>query len=88
MTVKVDRRREALGELAAMIAATCRRRTAEGKPATFGFEEDSRNEDQFEIVVRTKDPESAWKYTETVKVDNFLGNNKSRAGKAPPKFLS
>ncbi len=82
MTVKVDRRLEALKELGAIIAEDYRRRLAEG---TLGKpkrpQDQSENEYDFEVIANLHDPDCYGLYTETVRVENFLRNRKNHAKK-------
>jgi hypothetical protein len=82
MTAKEDLRLEGLRELAAMIAENYRRQLA-GASKTgvniFNFEAAEESENDVDVTIQMHDPEYEGLYTETVKVENFLRNRKSRA---------
>lgn len=80
MAAKVDARMEALKELGAMIAENIRRRDR-ASVAKFKRRQQPEQEGNFEVIVQVQDPECDGLYTETVKVEYFLRNRKSRAKK-------
>jgi hypothetical protein len=85
MTLKVDKREDGLRELAAMIAAAYRQgmtRESRTESAANIVQEDSCRKTSIAVLVKMQDPECDGLYTETVKVDNFLRNLKSRERKS------
>ena len=89
MPPKVDKRLEGLKELASMIADAYRRQITgeDGATAVRNNPKKSESDANIEVFVQRNDPQCGGLYTETVKVENFLRNLKSRASKARMKVI-
>jgi hypothetical protein len=83
MPPKVDKRLEGLKELASMIAEAYRRQITgkDGAVAVRNNPKVPESDANIEVFVQRNDLQCGGLYTETVKVENFLRNLRSRARK-------